>query len=152
MSIVDILKLKITFGTLYFKMALLFSKCKISFHFQKHNSEGLFLVIKGIHLEIKILESWCKPTFNLTLAHCKNKKTCYKVYFIMPSTHFRFGISLTLVVISEASGTNFSTVSRTHQKSLLSRSRLFLAVTKCMFYVTRVQHFCQKMIEILFWG
>lgn len=49
----------------------------------------------------------------------------------MPSTHFRFGISLTLVVISDASGTNFSTVSRTHQKSLLSRSRLFLAVTKC---------------------
>lgn len=42
-----VFKLKITSGTLDFKMALLFSKCKISLHFRIHNSDGLFLVIKG---------------------------------------------------------------------------------------------------------
>lgn len=66
----------------------------------------------------------------------------------MPSTHFRLGISLTLVVISEASGTNFSTVSRTHQKSLLSRSRLFLAVTKI--YV--LCYSCTKFLPKIEWN
>jgi len=43
-------------------------------------------------------------------------------------TYLICGISLTLVVISEASGTSFSTLSNTHQKSRLSRRIDFLAV------------------------
>ena len=60
-----------------------------------------------------------------------NTKSCYTLSLACQQTlyctHFKCGISLTLVVISEASGTNFSTTSRTHQKSRRSRKILFFA-------------------------
>lgn len=83
-----------------------------------HNNRYAFwIVMKSIIMVIIVLVSFFKDTVN------KN------VFFnqIQPETYLSPGRSLTLAVISAASGTSFSTSSRGPQKDLFCPRKVFLA-------------------------
>lgn len=83
-----------------------------------HNNRYAFwIVMKSVIMVIIVLVSFFKDTVN------KN------VFFnqIQPETYLSPGRSLTLAVISAASGTSFSTSSRGPQKDLFCPRKVFLA-------------------------